>query len=104
MDSFLMIFDTFGDQQNGFVFGTNAAGVQYDAQVRNQGDEEDSWDGSWDVRTSITATSWTAEFHYARFAMGRRRRRGGSTSFATSNVRASAATGRHCRASTSWGG
>jgi hypothetical protein len=32
MDSFQMIFDTFRDQQNGFVFGTNAAGVQYDAR------------------------------------------------------------------------
>lgn len=37
MDSFQMIFDTFHDRQNGFVFGTNAAGVQYDAQVRNEG-------------------------------------------------------------------
>jgi hypothetical protein len=62
MDSFVMIFDTFRDQQNGFVFGTNAAGIQYDAQVRDQGEEEDSWDGSWDVRTSTTATSWVAEF------------------------------------------
>ena len=62
MDSFQMIFDTFRDQQNGFVFGTNAAGVQFDAQVRDQGDEATSWDGSWDVRTSINATSWVAEF------------------------------------------
>jgi hypothetical protein len=61
MDSFQMIFDTFRDQQNGFVFGTNAAGVQYDAQVRDQDDEE-SWDGSWDVRTSTNATNWVAEF------------------------------------------
>ena len=38
MDSFQIIFDTFRDQQNGFVFGTNAAGIQYDAQVRGQGD------------------------------------------------------------------
>ena len=30
MDSFQIIFDTYKDQQNGFVFGTNAAGVQYD--------------------------------------------------------------------------
>jgi hypothetical protein len=62
MDSFQMIFDTFRDQQNGFVFGTNAAGVQYDAQVRDQGDQATSWDGSWEVRTSTTATSWIAEF------------------------------------------
>jgi hypothetical protein len=62
MDSFVMIFDTFRDRQNGFVFGTNAAGIQYDAQVRDQGEEEDSWDGSWDVRTNTNAASWVAEF------------------------------------------
>jgi hypothetical protein len=62
MDSFQMIFDTFRDQQNGFVFGTNAAGVQYDAQVRDQGDQEESWDGSWEVRTTTTAAGWIAEF------------------------------------------
>jgi hypothetical protein len=62
MDSFQMIFDTFRDQQNGFVFGTNAAGVQYDAQVRDQSEETSTWDGSWDVRTSTSATSWVAEF------------------------------------------
>src|SRR5687768_3658778 len=62
MDSFQMIFDTFHDQQNGFVFGTNAAGVQYDAQVRDQGDQEESWDGSWEVRTKTTPASWIAEF------------------------------------------
>jgi hypothetical protein len=62
MDSFQMIFDTFHDRQNGFVFGTNATGAQYDAQVRDQGEDEESWDGSWDVRTSTTLTSWVAEF------------------------------------------
>ena len=36
-DSFQMILDTYHDLQNGFIFGTNAAGVQYDAQVRNEG-------------------------------------------------------------------
>ncbi len=62
MDSFQMILDTYHDQQNGFVFGTNAAGVQYDAQVRNQGRASASWDGSWDVRTRVTETGWSAEF------------------------------------------
>ena len=62
MDSFQIIFDTFRDRQNGFVFGTNAAGVQYDAQVRDQGDPATSWDGSWEVRTSAAATGWNAEF------------------------------------------
>ena len=62
MDSFQMIFDTFRDQQNGFVFGTNAAGVQYDAQVRDQGGPATSWDGSWEVKTNLTESGWTAEF------------------------------------------
>ena len=32
-DSFSFIIDAFRDQQNGFVFGTNPAGIEYDAQV-----------------------------------------------------------------------
>ena len=62
MDSFQIILDTFRDEQNGFVFGTNPAGIQYDAQVRDQGDATETWDGSWDVQTNITETGWTAEF------------------------------------------
>ena len=62
MDSFQIIFDTFRDQQNGFVFGTNAQGVQYDAQVRDQGRASNTWDGSWDVKTNVTESGWTAEF------------------------------------------
>ena len=37
-DSFQMIFDTYHDKQNGFIFGTNSVGIQYDAQVRNEGE------------------------------------------------------------------
>jgi hypothetical protein len=62
MDSFRVIFDTFHDQQNGFVFGTNPAGIQYDAQVRNQGGATTNWDGTWDVKTNMSTTGWTAEF------------------------------------------
>ena len=62
MDSFQIIFDTYRDQQNGFVFGTNALGVQYDAQVRDQGNTTNTWDGSWEVKTNVTESGWTAEF------------------------------------------
>jgi len=61
-DSFQIIFDTFKDRQNGFVFGTNATGVQYDAQVRSQGVQDSTWDASWDVKTQIDDDGWTAEF------------------------------------------
>ena len=36
-DSFQIILDTYLDGQNGFVFGTNPAGVEYDGQVTNEG-------------------------------------------------------------------
>ena len=36
-DSFQVILDTFFDRQNGFVFGTNPAGIEYDGQVTKEG-------------------------------------------------------------------
>src|SRR5262245_48881941 len=45
MDSSQIIFDTFRDRQNGFVFGTNVAGSQYDAQVRNEGETQSNTAG-----------------------------------------------------------
>ena len=35
-DSFQVILDTYLDRQNGFVFGTNPAGLEYDGQVTNE--------------------------------------------------------------------
>jgi hypothetical protein len=84
-DAFQMILDTYHDRQNGFIFGTNAVGIQYDAQVRNEGETlrggppggigggggntggagagvNVNWDGSWEVKTHVTDTAWTAEF------------------------------------------
>jgi len=82
-DSFQLIFDTYHDHQNGFIFGTTPVGLQYDAQVRNEGETlrggppsgvggggntgagagiNVNWDGSWDVKTRVTETGWTAEF------------------------------------------
>lgn len=83
-DSFQIILDTYLDQQNGFVFGTNPSGLEYDGQVVNEGQGSGgigggaagggtaqrgsgggfnlNWDGSWTVRTRITDVGWTAEF------------------------------------------
>ena len=36
-DSFLMILDSYLDRKNGFVFGTNVGGAEYDGQVTNEG-------------------------------------------------------------------
>jgi hypothetical protein len=79
-DSFQMIVDTYRDRQNGFVFGTNPAGIEYDGQVTNEGQGGGglgfgsmqsggsgsgfniNWDGSWTVRTRTTDQGWSAEF------------------------------------------
>jgi hypothetical protein len=36
-DAVIMVFDTFEDEQNGFVFGTTPAGIEYDGQVASAG-------------------------------------------------------------------
>ncbi|MGE0455304.1 MAG: DUF5916 domain-containing protein [Vicinamibacteria bacterium] len=84
-DSFQIILDTYRDRQNGFVFGTNPAGLEYDGQVTNQGQGGDSmslggfnpnWDGSWSVKTRMGEFGWSAEFEIPfrtlRYARGER--------------------------------
>lgn len=76
-DAFLFILDTYKDNQNGFVFGTNSIGVEYDAQVDNEGQGNFNanrqqggtiggfninWDGSWEVKTKVGDFGWSAEF------------------------------------------
>jgi hypothetical protein len=78
-DSFRLILDTYRDRQNGFIFGTNPAGIEYDAQVSNEGQGGGfgggpraqagsggglniNWDGAWNVRTRTGAFGWSAEF------------------------------------------
>ena len=77
MDSFIFILDTFNDNQNGYAFGTNAAGIEYDAQITKGGENiarigrfssgaggafNINWDGSWVVKTKIHNDRWSAEF------------------------------------------
>ena len=61
-DSFQIVFDTYFDRQNGFVFGTNPAGAEYDGQVTSDGSFNINWDGSWTVSTQISDIGWSAEF------------------------------------------
>ena len=68
-DSFRLVLDTFLDRQTGFVFGTNPAGVQYDAQIDFEGVQtmrstpgfNQDWDAVWEVRARTTETGWSAE-------------------------------------------
>ena len=70
-DAFLFVIDGLLDRQNGYVFGTNAAGVEYDGQVTKEGAGNFgsgggafnlNWDGSWTVKATVTEDGWSAEF------------------------------------------
>ncbi len=70
-DSFQVVIDGFQDRQNGFVFGTNPAGIQYDGQVVNEGNGGGfgggggafnlNWDAPWVVKSKIGDYGWSAE-------------------------------------------
>ena len=76
-DAIIFILDTYKDGQNGFIFGTNSLGVEYDAQVDNEGQGNFNanrqqggtiggfnlnWDASWEVKTQVGDYGWSAEF------------------------------------------
>ena len=61
-DSFQVVIDTFKDERNGYQFAINPAGAKWDAQMANEGRENNSnWDGVWDVGTRIGEDGWYAE-------------------------------------------
>lgn len=80
-DAVLVVFDTFNDSQNAFVFGTNPLGIEYDGQVSGEGQTSGltrvaggggsqrgtitafnaNWDGDWTVKSQITARGWETE-------------------------------------------
>lgn len=46
-DNFLLFMDPFDDQTNGFSFGANAAGAQWDGIMYEGGSVDLSWDNKW---------------------------------------------------------
>jgi hypothetical protein len=46
-DNFIFFLDTFNDQTNGFTFGVNAAGAQWDGLLYEGGKANLSWDNKW---------------------------------------------------------
>ena len=61
-DGFAVILDTFHDGRNGYQFATNPAGAKWDAQMANEGRENNAnWDGIWDVATTVSEVGWYAE-------------------------------------------
>ncbi len=80
-DSVIVVFDTFNDRQNAFVFGTNPLGIEYDGQLAREGQTSGiaapgtgsgtqrggisaynpNWDGDWTVKSQITDHGWETE-------------------------------------------
>jgi hypothetical protein len=46
-DNFLLFMDPFDDQTNGFSFGANAAGAQWDGTMYEGGKVDLNWDNKW---------------------------------------------------------
>jgi hypothetical protein len=61
-DGFQVVIDTFHDERNGYQFAINPSGAKWDSQMSNEGrDQNQNWDGIWDVGTRIGEDGWYAE-------------------------------------------
>ena len=86
-DSFEVLLDTYNDNQNGYIFATTPAGIEYDGQIIHGGQSRGTggptragggsgfggaqrggasafnlnWDGVWTVRTQVTQRGWEGE-------------------------------------------
>ncbi|MEX2569195.1 MAG: DUF5916 domain-containing protein [Cyclobacteriaceae bacterium] len=60
-DNFLLFMDTFDDQTNGFSFGANAAGAQWDGIMYEGGKVDLSWDNKWVSKVGNFEDKWIFE-------------------------------------------
>ncbi|MEL7021778.1 MAG: carbohydrate binding family 9 domain-containing protein, partial [Bacteroidota bacterium] len=64
-DNISVLFDTFNDQNNAFLFGINPLGVRREALISNGGRQGSDFSGSWDNKWAGEAQTykdyWTAE-------------------------------------------
>ncbi|MFL5595346.1 MAG: carbohydrate binding family 9 domain-containing protein, partial [Gemmatimonadaceae bacterium] len=57
-----LMIDSYHDRRTGYEFCVNPAGVKRDFYVYNDNNEDQTWDGVWDVATRIDSLGWVAEF------------------------------------------
>ncbi|CAN5180234.1 hypothetical protein BH23BAC1_BH23BAC1_34410 [soil metagenome] len=60
-DNFLLFMDPFDDQTNGFSFGANAAGAQWDGIMFEGGSVDLSWDNKWISEVKNYDDKWIFE-------------------------------------------
>lgn len=74
-DQIKLLIDSYNDRRSGYEFAVNPDGVKRDYSMSNDGDEDSSWNGVWDVATTVDSLGWTAEFRIPlsqlRYAGGR---------------------------------
>jgi hypothetical protein len=61
-DQLKIMVDSYHDRRSGFEFAVSPAGVKRDYAMYNDSQEDQTWDGIWDVGTRIDSLGWTAEF------------------------------------------
>ena len=60
-DNFIFFIDPFDDQPNGFTFGANAAGAQWDGTLYSGGSADLSWDNKWKSAVKNYPDRWVFE-------------------------------------------
>ncbi|MEP7230906.1 MAG: DUF5916 domain-containing protein [Ginsengibacter sp.] len=60
-DNFLLFMDPFNDLTNGFSFGANAAGAQWDGTMYNGGSVDLNWDNKWNSKVKNYGDKWIFE-------------------------------------------
>jgi hypothetical protein len=74
-DTFAVLFDTFHDRRNGYIFYANAIGGFADSQVTDEGPPNVDWNTVWSVRSAEFDGGWTIEmaipFKSLRYGPGR---------------------------------
>ena len=61
-DQIKLIIDSYYDKRTGYELAVNPDGVKRDFSMSNDGNEDSSWNGIWDVATRVDSLGWTAEF------------------------------------------
>jgi Domain of unknown function (DUF5916)/Carbohydrate family 9 binding domain-like len=74
-DTFAVLFDTFHDRRNGYLFYANPIGGLADSQITDEGPPNVDWNTVWSVKTGRFDGGWTIEmaipFKSLRYKPGR---------------------------------
>ncbi len=60
-DNLWLILEPFNDLTNGWVFGSNAAGAQFDGQIGEGTNLNPNWDNRWISQTTFDGKKWILE-------------------------------------------